>query len=295
MKRILVTGATGNVGSEVIHFLSEYKPKLQTIAAVRNVDKAKDTFKEYPSLSFRRFDVENTDTFKTAFHGVDILFLLRPPHISDVDKSFRPLLNSAKESGIKNIVFLSVQGAEKSKVIPHNKIERLIKENEFNYIFIRPSYFMQNLTTTLLPEIAQKKSITLPSGNAKFNWVDTKNIGEASAQLLLNFEKNQNRPFEITGTENKSFSEVSKLITELTGEKITYKSINPISFYFKKKTEGTKSGFAVVMTILHFLPRFQNEPLISKDYFKLTGKNPTTLQEFIKREKKKLTTPQQKL
>jgi len=293
MKRILVTGATGNIGLEVVHFLSGLNSDSEILAAVRNVEKAKETFNKYPNLLFRQFDFENESTYAVAFKQIDILFLLRPPHISDVEKVFRPLLNSAKENGIYKVVFLSVQGAEKSKVIPHNKIERLIQEIHFEYIFVRPSYFMQNLTTTLLPEILTKSSITLPSGKAKFNWIDVNNIGEATANLTLNFDRYQNQAFELTGTENKNFNEVTLLMSNILGTKIKFIGINPVSFYFRKTKEGVQSGFAFVMTILHFLPRLQAEPEISDNYQKLTGKAPTTLQEFIKREKEKITTPKQ--
>ena len=284
MKRILVTGATGNIGLEVVHYLNVLNSDCEIIAAVRDVTDAKRKFSDAVNLQFRQFDFENPDTFSAAFHLVYVLFLLRPPQISEVDKFFRPLLVAAKANGIRNVVFLSVQGAEKSKVIPHNKIENLIQELDFNYIFVRPSYFMQNLTTTLLPEIVNDKRITLPSGKAKFNWIDVKNIGEATAHLIFNFAKYQNRPFEITGTENKNFAEVVDLMSEITGETISFQSINPIRFYFKKRKEGTASGFAVVMTILHFLPRFQKEPEISGNFQKLTGKKPTSIREFIARE-----------
>jgi len=295
MKRILVTGATGNIGSEVIHYLSELSSELEIIAGVRSIDKAEHRLSGYPNLSFIQFDFESADTFGSAFGGIDILFLLRPPQISKVEEFFRPLLESAKENGIRNVVFLSVQGAEKSKVIPHNKIERLIQELGFNYIFVRPGYFMQNLTTMLLPEIFESRTITLPSGKAKFNWIDVKNIGEASARLILSFGKYKNKEYEITGKQNRNFSEVTELMAYLTGIEFKYKSINPISFYFKKRKEGIESSFALVITILHFLPRFQKEPEISDNFKKLTGKEPTTLAEFIEREKEKLTTPWQSI
>ncbi|WP_194976349.1 NmrA family NAD(P)-binding protein [Aquiflexum lacus] len=293
MKQILVTGATGNIGLEVVHYLNALNSDCEIIAAVRHVADAKQIFTDTVNLQFRQFDFENPETLSAAFHLVDVLFLLRPPQISEVDKFFRPLLVAAKANCIRNVVFLSVQGAEKSKVIPHNKIENLIQELEFNYIFVRSSYFMQNLTTTLLPEIVKDKRITLPSGKAKFNWIDVKNIGEATAYLIFNFAKYQNRSFEITGTENKNFAEVVKLMSEITGETISFQSINPISFYFKKRKEGMASGFAVVMTTLHFLPRFQKEPDISDHYQKLTGKKPTSIREFIAREKEKITASQQ--
>lgn len=293
MKRILVTGATGNIGLEVVHYLSELNSDYEILAAVRNIEKAKKTFEKYPILHYRTLDFENEGTFSEAFDQVDILFLLRPPHISNVDDVFRPLLNSAKENGVNKIVFLSVQGAEKSKVIPHNKIEQLVQELQFDHIFVRPSYFMQNLTTTLLPEIINKRSITLPSGKAKFNWIDVKNIGEVAAIFIAKFENYRNKAYEITGTENKNFGDIADLITDITRESIRFNSINPIRFYFRKRKEGLESGFALVMTILHFLPRLQAEPEISDAYQKLTGKAPTTLHEFLEREKEKITKTQQ--
>ncbi|REG90287.1 NmrA family NAD(P)-binding protein [Algoriphagus antarcticus] len=287
MTRVLVTGATGNIGREVIHYLCRSTGEIEVIAGVRDIRKAQHAFSEYTDLAFSTFDFDDERSFYSAFENIDVLFLLRPPQISDVALFFDPLLKAAKEAGINKVVFLSVQGAEKSKVIPHNKIERLIKSFGFNYIFVRPSYFMQNLTTTLLPEIVKHYCITLPSGNAKFNWIDVANIGEASAILIEYFEKYQNSAYEITGSENRSFQKVTKLMSEVLGKKIQFKTLNPISFYFKKKKEGMPGDFALVMTILHFLPRLQSEPKITDDFHKLTGKKPTVLREFLEREEEK--------
>lgn len=282
MNRILITGATGNIGRELISYLCGLSLQSEIYAAVRTIESAKKTFRDLSGLRFLEFDFEDATLYTKAFRETDLLFLLRPPHLSNVEKVFKPLLHEAKKSGIKKIVFLSVQGAEKSKVIPHNKIERIIRELGFSYIFVRPSYFMQNLTTTLLPEIRSNKTITLPSGKAKFNWIDVKNIGEVTAILITQFESYQNRAFNITGLDNKNFEEVAKLITQITGDRITFKSINPVSFYFRKKKEGISDAFAMVMTMLHFLPRLQAEPEISDHYQQLTGKVPTTLTAFIK-------------
>lgn len=285
MKKILITGATGNIGREVLDAVCSESVGAEIIAAVRNTERAKDRLSEYPGLAYRSFDFENESSFKEAFADIDILFLLRPPHISQVEKVFGPLLEAALRAGISQVVFLSVQGAEKSKAIPHNKIERLIKALGFDYVFIRPSYFMQNLSTTLLPEILRDKSITLPAGNAKFNWVDVKDIGRVAAELILHFDTHRNKAYEITGSENKSFAEVAKLMSGILGETIVYHGVNPIHFFIRKKKEGVKSGFALVMTMLHFLPRLQPEPRISPDYKKLTEREPGDLKTFIEREK----------
>lgn len=286
MSNILISGATGNIGFEVIRFLKEIDSTNRIIAGVRNIEKAKNVFKNYPKLDYVHFDFEDFSTFDNALTEIDRIFILRPPHISDIDTYFKPLILKIKELNIKQIVFLSVQGAEKSKVIPHNKIERLITENGLDFIFLRPSYFMQNLTTTLINDIKTKREIILPAGKAKFNWIDIENIGEVGAILLDKYEDYKNQAIEITGLENKNFEEVTELINHSIDNPIEYKNVNPFRFFRIKKHEGMAKGMIVVMTLLHFLPRFQKEPKISDFYERLTGKKPTDLKTFIDRERK---------
>lgn len=286
MSNILITGATGNIGIEVIRFLFKIDSSSRIIAGVRNIEKAKNIFKNYPKLDYAHFDFEDAETFDKALYGIDRIFLLRPPHLSDVDKYFKPLIIAIKNHNISEIVFLSVQGAEKSKVIPHNKIERLINEYQLDYIFLRPSYFMQNLTTTLINDIKTKREIILPAGKAKFNWIDIENIGEAGAILLDKFDDYKNQSFEITGLENENFAKVTSLINNAIKNPIRFINVNPLKFFRIKKQEGMSKGLIIVMILLHFLPRFQKEPKISDSYERLTGKKPTDLKTFIQREKK---------
>jgi uncharacterized protein YbjT (DUF2867 family) len=286
MSNILITGATGNIGFEVIRFLTKIDNSNRIIAGVRNIGKAKIIFKDLPNIDYVLFDFEDADTFDTALTGIDRIFLLPPPQISDVDKYFKPLFSRIKKNNINEIVFLSVQGVEKSKVIPHNKIERLIKEYGFDYIFLRPSYFMQNLTTTLIGDIRTKREIILPSGQAKFNWIDIENIGEAGAILLDKFGDYKNQPFDLTGLENESFAKVTSLINKTIETPIRFRNVSPFSFFRIKKRDGMVKGMIMVMILLHFLPRFQKEPVISDFYERLTGKKPTDLETFIEREKK---------
>lgn len=285
--RILITGATGNVGVEVIRFLSDFDTSNPIVAGVRSINKAKKQFSAYPGLQFVNFDFENPATFDDALSRTDQVFLLRPPHISDVETYFQPLIESLKKHQVNQVVFLSVQGAEKSKVIPHNKIERLLVASGLNYIFIRPSYFMQNLTTTLITDIKTKRQIILPAGNAKFNWIDIENIGEVAAILLHKFNQYQNQAYDLTGYENENFATVVKLINTVTELPVEYRSVSPLRFYQIKKHEGMKKAMIVVMIMLHFLPRFQKEPAISKFYEQLTRKRPTHLKTFINSEKAK--------
>lgn len=287
MSRILVTGATGNIGISLIHYLSKQNNSNTIVVGVRTIEKAKLLFVDYPEVEFVHFDYEDFETHEDALNRIDRVFLLRPPHISDVEKYFRPLISMIKEKQIHEIVFLSVQGADASKVIPHNKIERLIVEYGFDFVFLRPSYFMQNLTTTLLGDIRTKRAIVLPSGSSKFNWIDIENIGEAAAIVLDRFEAFKNQSFDITGLENENFENVVSMINARIESPINFFNVNPFLFYKIKKKEGMAKGMILVLILLHFLPRFQKVPRISDFYERITGDKPTDLQTFIEREKAK--------
>lgn len=282
---ILITGATGNVGRAVLDHLP-IQGSTQTIyAGVRNVESAKKKLKHFTEMQFRTFDFQNSATFQTAFEAVETLFLLRPPHIADVAAVFEPMMKTAKLMGIKNVVFLSVQGADQSSWIPHHKIEKLILDLDFQYVFLRPGYFMQNLTTTLYAEIESNNTITLPAGNAKFNWVDVKDIGAVAATVIQNIDVHQNKIYTLTGSKNLSFAEVVARINQKLETDIEYKSVNPISFFIKKKQEGVPTAMVIVLIVLHFLPRFQKEPEIHNDIFIVLSRKPINLDSFLKREK----------
>lgn len=272
---ILITGATGNIGEAMIPHLQQTD---NIFIGARNCERTAATI-NVDSFQYRRFDFEDEECYESAFEGIDRLFLLRPPHIADINKVFRPMLLQAKKSGIKQIVFLSVLGADKNSIIPHAKIEKLISELCFEYIFVRPSYFMQNLITTLKDDVSSG-CIMLPSGNAKFNWVDVYDIGEVAAYLLKHFGSYTNCAITVTGEENLSFDEVVNIINDTIHSRINYKSVNLLRFYRHKKTQGVSRAMIMVMIMLHFLPRFEKEPEISSDIKKIIGRKPRNIAQF---------------
>jgi uncharacterized protein YbjT (DUF2867 family) len=143
---------------------------------------------------------------------------------------------------------------------------------------------MQNLTTTLLADIREKRQIALPAGSAAFNWVDVDNVAEACALLLQKFDAYSNQAITLTGSEQLNFGEVAKLFRELLDLPVEYLTLNPISYFFRLRRQGVKAGKILVMILLHFSPRFQARPALSDWYRRLCGKEPTTLKKFLQRE-----------
>ncbi len=288
MTKVLITGATGNVGTEVIKSLQNINHQLDLYAGVRSLTTDNNKLDNY-KIKFSQFDFTDSTTYDTALDGCSILFLLRPPQISEVEKYFKPIVDTCKDKGVKHIVFLSVQGVEKSKIIPHHKIEKLIVDSKIPYTFLRPAYFMQNFTTTLHNDLVNLKRIYLPAGNAKFTLIDVRDIGLVSASVLTNTSQHVNKSYELTCKEKLSFFEMAKKISNILKTNIQYISPNLFSFFLTKRKEKTPTMLILVMIMLHYFPRFQKDPEITDWVEKITNKQPTTFEQFINDNKKALT------
>lgn len=284
MQRVLITGATGNVGIEVINSLFALNAPLEIAAGVRDIDQDKQKLLSYKG-SLKRFDFTDSTSYRSSLENCEILFLLRPPQISDTRKYFKPLIDIAKEVGIQHIIFLSVQGVEKSSIVPHHKIEKLIVKSGISYTFLRPAYFMQNFTTTLHQDLITKKLIFLPAGNSKFTLVDVRDVGEVAAKIIVDREKHVNKSYELTCGEKLTFKEMAKKLTDGLGTPINYQSPNLLHFYLTKRKEKVPPMFILVMIMLHYFTRFQKEPSITNWVEKITDKQPTTFEQFIEDHK----------
>ncbi len=287
MSTILITGITGNVGRSIVSSLDNTANEFTILGGVRNVQKSYD-FLENANIKPIHFDFEDVESISKALIQTDILFLLRPPHISDAKKYFQPILDEAKTKNVKHVVFLSVQGAETSSMIPHHKIEKIILESGIDYTFLRPAYFMQNFTTTLREDIIENKLIYLPAGTAKFTIVDLEDVGKVGASVLTNTNEHKKKAYDLTNQEQLTFGQMADQISEVTGEKIQFKSPNLLAFFIRKKKEKVPTMLILVMIMLHYLPRFSKTPKTSEEVLNITGDEPNSFKTFITQHKKTL-------
>ncbi len=285
--KILITGATGNVGLSVLKFISNQSNNLQVFAGVRNIETDTKRLKDF-NVSIVSFDFENIQTFKPALKEMDVLFLLRPPQLADVSKFFEPLIDEAIRSKIKHIIFLSVQGVENSKIIPHHKIEKLITVSKIAFTFLRPAYFMQNFTTTLRNDLVNNQRIYLPAGQAKFTLVDVDDIGAVTAKILTEPQNHINKSYELTNNETLTFTEMADKISKGVGKTIKFVSPNLLQFYLAKRKENVPSMLILVMIMLHYLPRFQKTPKTTYWVKNITGQEPKSFDNFVLSNKKQL-------
>lgn len=119
-----------------------------------------------------------------AFDGVDRLFLVRPPAISDTRRHVNPAIDAARPAGVRHVVLLSLLGAEKNPILPHRRIEQHLEAAGPAWTFLRAGFVMQNLSTTHRPEIRDEGVIAVPAGRGKTSFVDARDIAAAGAIVL---------------------------------------------------------------------------------------------------------------
>ncbi|MCB2339037.1 SDR family oxidoreductase [Clostridium estertheticum] len=274
--KILLTGITGNVGSAVVKYLKSIK--IDFIAGVRDIERSKQ---QDDSIQYIHFDFQDTVTYETALHGVKKVFLVRPPQLTDVRGIFIPFIQKCKEVGVNQIVFLSLLGAEKNPFPPHHKIEKAIVESEIPYTFIRPSFFMQNLSTTHAEDIKERDDLFISSGKAKLSFIDTRDIGEIIGRTITE-EGHKNKAYTITGSQAITYYKVADIMTRVLGRKITYS--NPSLFKFRKDMikRGIKKDFATIMVILYLTTKLGMANHVTNTAELLLKRKPRTIEDFIK-------------
>lgn len=278
MDKYLVTGATGNIGKYVVEELIDLGKSVKV--AVHNIEKAKVLFKDKKNVELVKFDFLDKKTFKTALEGVTGIFLVRPPQLAEPKKDMLPFLEAAKEKKVEKIVFVSLLGVEKNPIVPHRKIEDIIKTLGVPYVFLRPSFFMQNLNTNHREEIKKRDELYIPAGKAKTSFIDTRDIGRAAAISLID-EKYENTAITLTGKEAIDYYEVSKTLSEVLKRNIEYKNPNLLKFRKERIDRGTPKKFANVMTLLYLMTKLGTAKDITYDLEKLIGREPISFKQYV--------------
>jgi len=276
--KILVTGATGNVGSKVVERLSASGASVR--AAVQSASKAANL--KSAGVEPVEFDFTKPETMRAALNGVEKVFLLTPfvPNMVELGLA---AIDAAKKAGVKYIVRMSAMGAEIEPVIQmgkwHGELEAAVKTSGIPYTILRPNSFMQNFSTMLSGDIKAQSAFYLPLGDAKISMIDTRDIAAVAAELLTNPGR-EGQTFELTGPVALSNYEVAEILSKFAGRKISYISVAEDAARKGMKDSGMPDWAVDAVLELYGIERAGNLATVSLSVDMLIHRRPIAFAQF---------------
>lgn len=221
---ILITGATGNIGTELVKRLSGSGRSVR--AFVRSRTQAQTI--DLPGIELVEGDFAEPKTFMPALESVDCLFLLIPSS-SEVEQQQRNFVDAAKRSRVKHIVKLSQLGADEKAPGRfqryHGAVEKYILKSDIPYTFLRPNLFMQGLLN-FRSTISSQGAFYAPAGNAKVSVVDVRDIASLAARVLTE-SGHEGKTYDITGPQALTHAEMADQLSKAAGKPIKYVDVPP--------------------------------------------------------------------
>lgn len=272
---VLVTGATGTIGRRVARQLTARG--VQVRAASRRGDTVG------AGTASVRFDYLDRPSWAGALDGVRVLFVVRPPDMTDVTRDLLPFLDAARSAGVRHVTFLSVQGADRLTVVPHARVERWLRGSGLGWTIVRPSFFMQNLITAHAQDL-RAGTLVLPAGHGRTAFVDAEDVAAVAAAALADPVAHDRRVWTPTGSQALSYDEVARDLSEVLDRPVRYRAAGLVSYARHARRGGTPWPLVAVTAAIYTTARLGLAAGLTTHVATVTGHPPATLRDVVTRD-----------
>ncbi|WP_029919989.1 NmrA family NAD(P)-binding protein [Nevskia soli] len=277
--RVLVLGATGQVGGALVHLL-KVRPEVEVVAAARNPDKAARL-----GVPVVHLDLDRIETFAPALEGVDRIFMATG-YTVDMLRQSKDLVNSAKRADVSQIVHLGACGDDDTRVAHygwHQFIERYIEWSGVTFTHLRPEIFMQNLLGYGGESFIVNGAIRHYVGDARLSWVDCDDVAAAAAACLLDPQRHAGQILRM-GYEALTYHDVARILTAALHQPFSYEARPPAEFLRNVLAAGAEPAY--MKCVFDSYTDFTNGVDIGADQIfdnfpEIAGRQPGTLAAFV--------------
>jgi NAD(P)H dehydrogenase (quinone) len=284
MNKILVTGATGHLGSSVIETLLKKISSNQISIITRNEEKRT----EFQAKGFNAFSGNYDDlvSLENAMAGVDTVLFISGGDQGDMMQEHKNIVDAAKNKGVKNIAYTSRCLRDRATLVNqlmvrHFDTEDYIIASGLKYTFFRNILYMDAIPQFIGGNNAIERGIFLPAGDGKVSYALRNEMGEAMANVLLN-EECSNNIYNFTGDTTYTFYDIAKALTELSGKEVKYTNVETVAFEGMMKQRNLPEP--VIQKIVDFITdiKHNQEADTYSDLEMQLGRKPSNLKDGLK-------------
>jgi NAD(P)H dehydrogenase (quinone) len=289
--KILITGATGGLGSKVINLLKE-KTEVENLAVLVR-DERNELAKQFANdgIEVKIADYADLESLKHAFKGIDVLYFVSGGEDDLRAKLHKNVVDAAKEAGVKHIIYTSAVWKDESDASPlatlvdsHVQTENSIKASGITYTILRHNLYAEVIEMMIgdKSQLLKTKTIYLPTANGLSSFVPKKDLAEAEVNIILNPSAYANKILEFNGSEQITFSEIAKKISQIVNEPIQYISPDVTEF------EATMNKYGLPNHVIEILSTFSiaiangEFDQQSNDLETVLGRKTKSLSEYLK-------------
>ena len=269
---ILVSGASGTVGGEVVKALGGSGAKFR--AGYRSRPQNVPEGVESVALDF-----DKPETIRPALAGVDTVFLLS--NMVDLE---RKVVDEAKRAGVKRIVKLSVNGAAEEGFTFarwHRAVERHIEASGVPWTFLRPAGFMQNFYNYTGETIRKQSAIYSSAGNGAGAHIDARDIGAVAAGVLTG-KGHEGKAYELTGPQALTNAQAAEILSRVLGREIRYVPITHEQYKQGALAAGMPPAYVDALVDLDRYYAAGRMTVITPAVKRLAGRDPIRFEQFAK-------------
>lgn len=273
---ILVTGATGTIGSNVLRRLSERG--IQARALSRDPRRGE----VLPHVEWAEADLAKPETLSPVFDGVDQLFLLTG-NAQSMTRLQKNAVDAAAEAGVQHVVKLSARGAQpgsKSAIGRwHHEVETHLKAAGPTWTMLRPHVFMQNLLDQA-HRVRTQGEIRAASGDGRIPFIDVRDIADAAVKTLTE-DGHANQTYILTGGVALDYHQVAEILGTATDQDVKYVPESPEEAERRLRNEDLPDWLIDSRLALASYHRAGGETArTTRDIYDLIGRPPRSLIQF---------------
>jgi len=275
-ENILVTGATGKVGRELVPRLLEAGAGV--MAGTRSPQRARSLFAD--DVTVVELDYHRAETWDGAVHWADRVFLVPAPFDPRAYETLVPFLDWAVQSGTEHMVLLTAMTVERLDELALRKVEDHVRETGCEHTFLRPNWLMQNFSQGYVWEcIDRDGSFAIPAGEGEVSFVDARDVADVAARFLTS-DGHRGTARVLTGPDALDHFEAAGILSEAAGRPIEYRAVEDDVMRTILLERGRSEAEAEVILNLYRSMRDGWRSPVTDDVEEILGRPPRSFREF---------------